>query len=99
MPANKKEHTINILWYLLSDYLTALVASMIFHFSRRLLLSEPILVNNKLFLTNRFCLGTITIHLCWLILYAIIGSYTSLYKKSRLNELTKPFIHRITRCT
>jgi exopolysaccharide biosynthesis polyprenyl glycosylphosphotransferase len=99
MPANKQEHTINILWYLLSDYFTALVASIIFHFSRRLLLSEPILVNNQLFLTNRFWLGTITIPLCWLILYALVGSYTSLYKKSRLNELTNTFIYSITGCT
>ena len=99
MPAQKKEHTINILWYLFSDYLTALVASMIFHFSRRLLLSEPILVNHKLFLTNRFWLGTITIPICWLILYAIVGSYNSLYRKSRLNELLNTFIYSLTGCT
>ena len=99
MPANKKEHTINILWYLLSDYLTALVASMIFHFSRRLLLHEPILVKHKLFLTNRFWLGTITIPICWLLLYAMVGSYTSLYKKSRLNELINTFIYSLTGCS
>jgi polysaccharide biosynthesis protein PslA len=99
MSVHKKPHTINILWYLLSDYLTALVASIIFHFSRRLLLSEPIVVNHQLLLTNRFWLGTITIPICWLILYAMVGSYTSLYKKSRLNELTNTFIYSITGCT
>jgi len=99
MPAHKKKHTINILWYLFSDYFTALVASMIFHFSRRLLLSEPILVRNQLFLTNRFWLGSITIPIAWLILYAIVGSYNSLYKKSRLNELLNTFIYSLTGCT
>lgn len=99
MPAHKKSHTINILWYILSDYLAALVASIIFHFSRRLLLSEAIFINHKLFLTNRFWLGAITIPLSWLILYAMVGSYTSLYKKSRLNELTNTFIYSITGCT
>ena len=99
MPAQKKIYTINILWYVLSDYFTALVASIIFHFSRRLLLSEPVFVNGHLLLTPRFWLGSITIPLCWLILYAIVGSYTSLYKKSRLNELTNTFIYSITGCS
>jgi len=29
----------------------------------------------------------------------MVGSYTSLYKKSRLNELTNTFIYSITGCT
>jgi len=99
MPVHKKPYTINILWYLLSDYLTAVMAAIIFHFSRRLLLSELIFRNHQLVLTNRFWLGTITIPVCWLILYAMVGSYTSLYKKSRLNELTNTFIYSITGCT
>src|ERR1700720_4807650 len=99
MSATKKEHTINILWYLFSDYFAALVASIIFHFSRRLLLSEPIFVNNHIFLTNRFWLGTISIPICWLILYAMVGSYNGLYKKSRLNELTYTFVYSIIGCT
>ncbi|MES1160411.1 MAG: sugar transferase [Bacteroidota bacterium] len=99
MPAQKKIYTINILWYILSDYFTALVASVIFHFSRRLLLSEPIFANGQLVLTPRFWLGSITIPLCWLILYAMVGSYTSLYKKSRLNDLTNTFIYSIIGCS
>lgn len=99
MPVQKKTHTINVIWYILSDYLTALVASILFHFSRKLLLSEPIYANGQLILTARFWLGTITIPLCWLILYAIVGSYNSLYKKSRLNELTNTFVYSITGCS
>lgn len=99
MPAPQKKHTINILWYILSDYLTALAAAIIFHFSRKLLLSEPIFVKGQLILTPRFWLGTITIPICWLILYAMVGSYTSLYRKSRLNELTNTIIYSITGCS
>jgi exopolysaccharide biosynthesis polyprenyl glycosylphosphotransferase len=99
MPAYKKPHTIPILWYILSDYFAALVASIIFHFSRRILLSEPLFANGKIYLTNRFWLGSITIPIGWLILYTMVGTYTSLYKKSRLNELTNTFTYSIIGCT
>src|SRR5579872_1894728 len=99
MPAPNKTHTTPVFWYILSDYLTALLSSNIFHFSRRILLSEPIFVGGRIFLTNRFWLGTITIPLGWLILYTMMGSYRSLYQKSRLNEMTNTFIYSILGCT
>jgi exopolysaccharide biosynthesis polyprenyl glycosylphosphotransferase len=99
MPAHKRPHTIPILWYILSDYFAALLASIIFHFSRRTFLSEPIFVGGKLLLTERFWLGTVTIPFGWLLFYAMVGSYTSLYKKSRLNELTYTFTYSIIGCT
>jgi exopolysaccharide biosynthesis polyprenyl glycosylphosphotransferase len=99
MPAHKRPHTIPILWYILSDYIAALLASMLFHFSRRIFLSETVFINGKLLLTNRFWLGTATIPIGWLILYAMTGSYTNLYKKSRLNELINTFTFSIIGCT
>ncbi|MBN9382607.1 MAG: sugar transferase [Chitinophagaceae bacterium] len=99
MPAHKRPHTIPILWYILSDYLSALLASIVFHFSRRIFLSEPLFINGKLLLTSRFWLGTATIPIGWLILYTMGGAYSGLYKKSRLNELTNTFIYSIIGCT
>ena len=99
MSAAKKTHKIPILWYIISDYIAALLSSNVFHFSRRLLLSEPIFVNHRLLLTPRFWLGTTTIPLGWLILYTLMGSYKSLYQKSRLTELTNTFIYCIIGCT
>ncbi len=99
MAAAKKPHTISILWYILSDYIAALVSSNIFHFSRRILLSEPVFINHHLLMTSRFWLGTTTIPLAWLILYTLMGSYKSLYQKSRLTELTNTFIYCIIGCT
>jgi exopolysaccharide biosynthesis polyprenyl glycosylphosphotransferase len=99
MPASKKPHTVSILWYILSDYAAALLSSIIFHFSRRILLSEPLYRENTLFLNQRFWLGTITIPLGWLILYTLMGSYRSLYHKSRLNEVTNTFIYTLLGCT
>jgi len=99
MAARKRSHTIPILWYILSDYIAALLSSNIFHFSRRLLLSEPIFVNHRLLLTSRFWLGTTTIPLCWLLLYALFGSYNSLYQKSRLTEFANTFVYCLLGCT
>jgi exopolysaccharide biosynthesis polyprenyl glycosylphosphotransferase len=99
MSAAKKPHTIPIFWYIISDYIAALLSSNVFHFSRRILLSEPVFVNHRLLLTPRFWLGTTTIPLGWLILYTLMGSYKSLYQKSRLTELTNTFIYCIIGCT
>ena len=99
MPAAKRSHPISIGWYILSDYIAALLSSNIFHFSRRMLLSEPIFVNHRLLLTPRFWLGTITIPLCWLLLYTLVGSYNSLYQKSRLSEFANTFIYCLIGCT
>jgi polysaccharide biosynthesis protein PslA len=99
MPASKKSHTIPVYWYILSDYLAALLSSNIFHFSRRLFLSEPVFINGHLLLTNRFWLGAATIPPGWLILYAMVGSYKPLYRKSRLNEVSNTFIYSLIGCT
>ncbi len=99
MPETKKIHTVPVFWYILSDYLAALLSSNIFHFSRRALLSERIFENGHLLLTNRFWLGAATIPVGWLILFAMLGSYRNLYQKSRLNELSNTFIYSIIGCT
>jgi exopolysaccharide biosynthesis polyprenyl glycosylphosphotransferase len=99
MAGTSKPHTIPVLWYTVSDYLTALLSSIIFHFSRRLLLSEPIFVDGHLLLTQRFWLGATTIPICWLMLYTVVGSYGSLYQKSRLDEATNTFIISLLGCT
>ena len=62
-------------------------------------MSEPLFINGKLWLTGRFWLGTTTIPLGWLLLYALVGSYTGLYKKSRLSELANTFTYSIIGCT
>jgi len=99
MPASKRTHTISILWYIVSDYLAAVLSANIFHFSRRYLLSEPIFINHHLFLTQRFWLGISTIPIGWLILFTIGGSYHGLYQKSRLNETANTFVWSLLGCT
>ena len=77
---------IHPFWYALSDFLMAALAWTIFFFLRKTLLHQQLASDNKLWL------GIFIIPFCWLILYALIGSYNSIYKKSRLSEFTNTFI-------
>ena len=90
---------IHITWYVLSDYISAILSWMILYFTRRLLLQEPIYVDGELFLNNRFWLGLLLIPAGWIIFYALTGTYHSLYKKSRLNEFSRTVLSSLIVCT
>jgi exopolysaccharide biosynthesis polyprenyl glycosylphosphotransferase len=96
MRVSKKVH---ISWYIFSDYLAGILAWIILYFTRRSLLSEPIFVNNKIYLNNRFWMGIILVPLGWLVFYGMVGAYHSIYKKSRLNEITIAAICSVIGCT
>jgi polysaccharide biosynthesis protein PslA len=81
---------IKTFWYALTDYFTAALAWACFYFTRKALLHQPLDFSNNL--ADRFWLGVIFIPLGWLVLFTIVGSYHSVYKKSRLGEFTTTFI-------
>ncbi|MGI8599634.1 MAG: nucleoside-diphosphate sugar epimerase/dehydratase, partial [Chitinophagaceae bacterium] len=87
---NKKY--IDAAWYASIDYITAALAWCVFFFSRKLLLNEPLYSNEGLQISSTFWLGVFLIPMGWLILFLLIGSYQSIYKKSRLIEFTNTFI-------
>lgn len=87
---NKKY--IDAAWYASIDYITATIAWCVFFFSRKLLLNEPLHSAEGLHISLTFWLGVFLIPLGWLILFLLIGSYQSVYKKSRLIEFTNTFI-------
>jgi exopolysaccharide biosynthesis polyprenyl glycosylphosphotransferase len=89
MAATKK---ITPLVYALTDYLAAAVAWGLFYFVRKYLLHEQFTVDQK------FWGGVVLIPLGWLLFYALIGSYQSIYKKSRLSEFTNTFICSVVGC-
>jgi exopolysaccharide biosynthesis polyprenyl glycosylphosphotransferase len=90
---------IHIFWYILIDYLAAVITWIILYFTRRSLLGEYIYFDNHLYLNNRFWLGITIIPVGWLMLYTLVGSYNSLYKKSRIKEFTTTFICSLVGCT
>lgn len=83
---------IDAAWYAIIDYITAALAWGIFFFIRKSILNEPLYLNGDLQISSTFWLGVFLIPLGWLILFLLIGSYQSIYKKSRLIEFTNTFI-------
>lgn len=83
---------IHPFWYALSDYITAALAWLLFFFTRKILLDQVMMTDRALWL------GVFFIPVGWLILYGLTGSYNSVYKKSRLAEITKAFICSIIGC-
>lgn len=90
---------LNSNWYVLSDYIAAILSWVVLYFVRRYLLKETITVEQRLYLNDRFWWGISLIPVCWLIFYTLIGSYRSLYAKGRLNELGLTMVSTIIGCT
>ncbi len=83
---------ISIAWYAVTDFIMASIAWASFFFVRKALLNETIANAGQLQVDYKFWLGISLIPAAWLILYALVGTYHSLYKKSRLFEFTNTFI-------
>lgn len=96
MPSTNRIHTN---WYVISDYIAAILAWIVLYFVRRYLLREVITVQHRIYLNDRFWWGIGVIPLLWLVFYTLIGSYHSLYRKSRLNEFTLTAIASVIGCT
>src|SRR5687768_6175656 len=86
------EKRIHSAWYLLSDFIAAVLAWMVLYFSRRYFLHEAITVDNRLVLNDRFWWGITLIPVAWILFHSLVGSYHSLYRKSRLNEFGITFL-------
>jgi len=86
----KTNSYLHISWYVISDYLLSLVAWILFSLHRENLLGQHLLLT----FDEAFILySSLILPLGWNILYLLTGSYSmSLYKKSRLNEITHTII-------
>lgn len=91
--------TISPAWYALSDYIAAGLVWFLFYVFRNKLLGLPIIVDGTIFLNERVIVGLVVLPIAWVALYALLGSYRSLYKKSRLGEFTITIIASLIGCT
>ncbi len=80
---------ISVIWYVLADYLTAALSWLLFYVWRSSALHDagayPISHTAWFYILAMVPAG-------WLVLYAITGTYNSLYKKSRFEEFSLTFI-------
>lgn len=83
-----RDKKISIAWYAVADYVMAVLAWAVFYVIRKSLIKEPITDVKQLLYDDKFWQGIVFVPLGWLMLFALVGSYHSLYKKSRLFEFT-----------
>jgi len=96
----RKAATLHISRYVISDLLASAIVWIIICLQRKHLLLEQAQKLPGLFNDASFQKSLVFATLFWVMLYAISGAYnTSVYKKSRLTELTFTFIQALTGTT
>ncbi|MFO7789847.1 MAG: sugar transferase [Bacteroidales bacterium] len=79
--------------YIISDYLAAASAWILFFIFRKLVIETRTLgYQPELNFDTQFILGIILIPLFWLSLHLLSGYYRNIYRKSRLRELSTTFV-------
>lgn len=79
--------------YALWDIVSAIISWMVIFFLRRYLLQEGLVdEQGTIIVHDKFWMGIILFPLFWMILYTVAGSYNSLHKRSRLNELGRTLL-------
>jgi exopolysaccharide biosynthesis polyprenyl glycosylphosphotransferase len=95
MPAKKYIHPV---WYAISDYIAALITWVLFYKVREALLPAEIFTANFTFENYMLWAAIFLIPFGWLAFYLLVGSYQSIYKKSRLIEFTNTFLVSMIGC-
>lgn len=88
----KKKKPISLEWYAAIDFLMAAFAWSSLFFIRKIIMRQTIDYVGEMKVNHKFWLATLLISLAWVILFAMVGFYRSLYKKSRLVEISKTFV-------
>ncbi len=96
MPVSYKVHNV---WYVISDFVAAVLAWIMLYFFRRWLLDETIIANGELYFNQRFWLGLVVLPVGWITFYSVLGAYNSLYRKSSFNEFSGTVAATLVGCT
>src|ERR1700760_4962176 len=87
----KRDNQIPIALYAFVDFVMASITWVLFFYVREWLLRHSGKVEPVVTINERIFPAFFLIALGWLMLYTLVGSYHSLYKKSRLLELATTF--------
>src|SRR6188768_897294 len=89
---------IHPVWYAISDYVASLITWVLFYKVRESLLPPELFTAN--FSSDNYMLwaAIFLIPFGWLSFYLLMGSYQSIYKKSRFIEFTNTFLCSMIGC-
>lgn len=77
-----------IFFYVVGDYLAAMLAWALFYLFRKTEIESVLYGYSVPFSPDRnFYLGVFLLPLAWILVYAIMGNYNDIYRKSRLKEI------------
>lgn len=81
---NKRIQTLK---YIFADWFAASLAWGLFYVYRKMVIESFKYGHEVLKFDNKFYLGVLIIPFFWILVYALIGAYKNIYRKSRLREL------------
>lgn len=82
-----------LIWvYLVFDYVASMLAWTLLFLYRKIYIELDSYSIRSLFEDKNFVWGLLLLPLAWLLLHYITGTYSDIYRKSRLNELLRTFI-------
>jgi exopolysaccharide biosynthesis polyprenyl glycosylphosphotransferase len=85
----KQQRRLDMFFYGLADFLTAMLAWACFYIYRKNV--EGAVVDATIFQDENFWLGVIIIPICWVLFYSIFDQYNDVYRMSRLATFTRTF--------
>ena len=85
-----KQQRNGLMIYIISDFITAMIAWSCFFVFRKVRIEQKIFDVNLLNDVN-FYYGVIIVPIGWLLFYAIFETYTDIYRKSRMSTLIRTF--------
>ena len=79
--------------YVIADFFSAVIGWMFFFIFRKVYNEAFSITDFNLLIADcRFFVGIIFIPFCWIMLFWMLGLYTNIYRKSRINEIAKTFL-------
>mgnify|MGYP001605259744 CR=1 FL=1 len=74
--------------YVVADIISAFLVWGLFFYSRKISIDhQTVGLKEQMLIDNNLYLGLFIIPAFWLLLYALVGTYKGIYRKSRLKEL------------
>lgn len=90
--------TLQVVKYVVADLLSATIAWGIFYFYRKAQIESVLFGYIPFQPDDNFFLGITLLPILWVVIYALMGTYNDIYRKSRLKEFGQTFIVALLGC-